>query len=447
MKHFFLVALFHVTFLVQGYSQKTLVLQPGPEDGYDTYVNSSIPDVTCGDWIVMIACGWTFGGIDGIGRSLMRFDLSQIPTSACIQDAKLNLYYQEGTFAPQTGENASYLEKILQPWNEATTTWNTKPATTSFGSVFIPKTLLPDQDLTNIDVTDFVKGWALDPSTNYGFLHKLALEVPYNCVVYHSSDSPDSLKRPKLVITYFDCDAPVAGFSSSVQLPVVFFSDSSSHASLWWWDFGDGYYSTVQNPQHVYEQTGIYQVCLRVQDSCGSDSICKPVHVCSFPDPHFTFIKDESMVSFSDSSFQPISWYWDFGDGFYSDLKNPQHYFNKSGTYYVCEKVTNVCGEQTYCDSVTVIAASVNDNTNYCYLDVFPNPAHDNILVSVNVQKEGVMNIDLYNPQILKMYSFIKEIIHGENKIQLNIPGLPAGLYFLRIEFGENKRLIKLVIY
>ena len=119
------------------------------------------------------------------------------------------------------------------------------------------------------------------------------------------------------------------------------------------------------------------------------------------------------MVKFSDSSFQATSWYWDFDDGFYSDLKNPQHYFNKSGTYYVCEKVTNACDEQTYCDSVTVIAASVNNNTNYYFLNVCPNPAHDNIIVSVNVRKEGVMTIDLFNPQMIKLYSFIKSLFFG----------------------------------
>jgi hypothetical protein len=433
--------------IVPGYGQTTIVLQPGPVEGKDSYVNSVIPDEPGGDKPELIACAWTFGGLFGIGRSLMRFDLSQIPTGAQILDAKLTLYYnEESTFGAQTGANASYLEKITEDWDEMTTTWNTMPSSTPLDAVLIPQTIYPDQDITDIDITGFVAGWVQDPATNFGMVHHLVTEIEYACVVYHSSDDTVPSKRPKLVVTYY-CDPPVAAFGTNIQIPVVTFSDSSAHASSWWWDFGDGFFSNIQNPVHTYAANGIYQVCLKVQDSCGYDSICKIVHVCRYPVPHFTFSMVESMVTFSDSSFQPTSWYWDFGDGFYSDLKNPQHYFNKSGIYYVCEKVTNVCAEQTYCDSVTVIAASVNGNTNYCYLDVCPNPAHDNIMVSVNVQKEGVMTIDLFNPQITKMYSFIKEIIPGENKIQLNIPGLPAGLYFLRTEFGENKSLIKLIIH
>jgi PKD repeat protein len=435
-----------LTFIVQCYGQMTIVLQPGPIDGKDSYVNSVIPDEPGGDKNELVACGWTFGGFFGIGRSLMRFDFSQVPVGAQILDAKLTLYFNENsTFGAQTGANASYLEKITEDWDESTTTWNTMPSSTMLDAVFIPQTIYPSQDITDIDLTGFVSGWIQDPSTNFGMIHRLQTEIEYNCVVYHSSDYTVPSKRPKLVVTYY-CDPPVAAFGTNIQIPVVTFTDSSLHAYNWLWDFGDGSFSTIQNPVHAYVLNGIYQVCLRVQDSCGYDSICKPVHVCSFPDPHFTFIKDESMVSFSDSSFQPISWYWDFGDGFYSDLKNPQHYFNKSGTYNVCETVTNACGDQTYCDSVTVIVASVNEKTNGNYPDVSPNPAHDNIMVSVRVKKEGIINIDLYNPQIIKMYSFIREIIPGDNKFQLNIPGLPAGLYFLRTEFGENENFIKLII-
>ncbi len=37
------------------------------------------------------------------------------------------------------------------------------------------------------------------------------------------------------------------------------------------WDFGDGTYSNLPNPAHVYEQPGLYNVCLKVQH-CGYDA-------------------------------------------------------------------------------------------------------------------------------------------------------------------------------
>jgi|GEM_PF-5942937 len=45
------------------------------------------------------------------------------------------------------------------------------------------------------------------------------------------------------------------------------------------WDFGDGNTSTQQNPLHTYAQDGVYNVCLTVTDSCGSDQVCSNVPV------------------------------------------------------------------------------------------------------------------------------------------------------------------------
>ena len=38
------------------------------------------------------------------------------------------------------------------------------------------------------------------------------------------------------------------------------------------WDFGDGTTSTVQNPVHVYDSTGIFTVTLTASGICGSDA-------------------------------------------------------------------------------------------------------------------------------------------------------------------------------
>lgn len=53
-----------------------------------------------------------------------------------------------------------------------------------------------------------------------------------------------------------------------------FFTDSSTDADgnivSWAWDFGDGNTSTVQNPSHVFQNTGTYTVALTVTDDDGA---------------------------------------------------------------------------------------------------------------------------------------------------------------------------------
>ena len=63
-----------------------------------------------------------------------------------------------------------------------------------------------------------------------------------------------------------------AAFSSSVADATVTFTDASTGDLLmrWRWDFGDGTYSNLRNPVHVYGATGTYSVTLTVISACGA---------------------------------------------------------------------------------------------------------------------------------------------------------------------------------
>ncbi len=75
------------------------------------------------------------------------------------------------------------------------------------------------------------------------------------------------------------------------------------------------------------------------------------------PIAHFTFVTGANgLVTFTDgSSNSPSSYSWNFGDGSStSSSQSPTHTYAHNGTYYVCETVTNVSGDSTYCDSVHI---------------------------------------------------------------------------------------------
>lgn len=44
----------------------------------------------------------------------------------------------------------------------------------------------------------------------------------------------------------------------------MYFSNNTPGAISWLWNFGDGYASSLQNPEHIYSESGIYQVTLMV---------------------------------------------------------------------------------------------------------------------------------------------------------------------------------------
>lgn len=69
-------------------------------------------------------------------------------------------------------------------------------------------------------------------------------------------------------------------------------------------------------------------------------------------------------VVFADSSLElPTSWFWTFGDGTTSTLKNPTHTYTASGTYTVTLVVNNSFGSTNFSQQITVgvsPAATVN---------------------------------------------------------------------------------------
>ncbi len=59
---------------------------------------------------------------------------------------------------------------------------------------------------------------------------------------------------------YYEVHKPTAAFQLTGFENVYVFTDVSTGASQWHWDFGDGYYSIEQNPIHEFAQSGLYQV-------------------------------------------------------------------------------------------------------------------------------------------------------------------------------------------
>ncbi len=76
---------------------------------------------------------------------------------------------------------------------------------------------------------------------------------------------------------------PVAAFNylgSGTALPItVMFSNTSTNATSYLWDFGDGGISALQNPVHVFTVAGDYIVKLTATGSGGTNSTTATVHI------------------------------------------------------------------------------------------------------------------------------------------------------------------------
>lgn len=134
------------------------------------------------------------------------------------------------------------------------------------------------------------------------------------------------------------------------------FTDTSifEGAAQFKWFFGDGDSSSLQNPVHVYEKDGFFdvQLILTTSEKCvDTISVTKPSLIetdLRFSDNviDFDFFPKEGCppltVQFSDSSFARgnIEYYWDFADGNLSNDQNPTNVYTDSGMYNVSLLIT-----------------------------------------------------------------------------------------------------------
>jgi PKD repeat protein len=153
---------------------------------------------------------------------------------------------------------------------------------------------------------------------------------------------------------------PVATFTSDVVTGVVpllvqFTDLSTENPNQWLWEFGDGTTSDIQNPSHIYQIAGTFDVKLTAKNPAGSNQttesyfiIVKPLG--NAPVAEFTALPRQGAapltVDFIDqTSNNPTIWKWSFGDGASNTERNPTFTYQTPGNYTVKLEVKNDFGE------------------------------------------------------------------------------------------------------
>ncbi|RLD47461.1 MAG: cell surface protein, partial [Bacteroidetes bacterium] len=179
-------------------------------------------------------------------------------------------------------------------------------------------------------------------------------------------------------------------------LTVTFTSTSTGNIVSYYWDFGNGATSTLQNPTTQYSTSGTYTVILTVTENgtglTDTKTITNYITVVDGPTANFNISGGaySGCVPYT-GNFNDLSslgnaplnnWYWDFGDGTVDNGINStvSHDFTNPGVYNIFLRVTDTNG----CFTDTVINALVSvstppvidftaDKTQYCSVPVLIN--------------------------------------------------------------------------
>ncbi len=162
------------------------------------------------------------------------------------------------------------------------------------------------------------------------------------------------------------CTAAFSWAESTIlgsPLPAIEFTDLSSNAAQWYWDFGDNTFSSDQNPIHAYNGTGTYTVCLTIvsADQSCQNTYCSTVTVGS-PNGNCD-------ASFSNSGPTPIGYtfsataqnpnlyyYWEIDNAYVGDGYEAYAPGFTNGVHTICLTIVDSLSGclDTQCQTITV---------------------------------------------------------------------------------------------
>jgi PKD repeat protein len=120
----------------------------------------------------------------------------------------------------------------------------------------------------------FVFTATVTDTVSYGAEVTNTVEFASENAAIGSSEAVFAIKGAPVITADFSAD-PLTG---TVPLTVTF-TDESTNATSWLWDFGDHMTSTEQNPTHTYTEVSVYMVALTVTNAAGSDTEIKQAYI------------------------------------------------------------------------------------------------------------------------------------------------------------------------
>ncbi len=229
----------------------------------------------------------------------------EVETAGVICHAKIGYYYESDNIVHFSNQSIGEIE--ISQWQV-----NSEPVSA-----------------TDIDVYTFENG-----------VHHVKLTVLGNeqCI----SDDEVTLR-----IGDENCLAQFAHYPDETGEYTVYFTDFSiGEIDNWYWDFGDGSFSTEANVSHEYQREGVYRVCLTVFNSSYQKqaSVCKHIRVGAvgcLADFEYFVDHETKNVALRDRSIGGINqWYWTLGEGTTEVGQNIVQAYS-DGLYEVCLHGTN----------------------------------------------------------------------------------------------------------
>ncbi len=124
---------------------------------------------------------------------------------------------------------------------------------------------------------------------------------------------------------------------------IVHFTNTSTGATSYSWDLGNGTITSIANPSASYSSAGTYTVTLTASNS--GSSVTYSLIIIAYKTPSVSFSANDSIVckgmpiTFTSTSISnawgPLAYTWNFGDGNSSNANSPVYSYPTAGSYNI----------------------------------------------------------------------------------------------------------------
>lgn len=215
------------------------------------------------------------------------------------------------------------------------------------------------------------------------------------------------------------------------------------------WGFGDGATSADQNPVHLYNRPGWYQVSLTITSDSGCIStLVRPNALEIFAPPNVQFESNVSaandiypLVNFINQTGTAGQYFWDFGDGTQSTDYSPTHLYPDIGVYQVQLISINDHG----CVDTTLQRIEIRPSSNVYIPNAFtPNGDTRNDLFRVYSYNVEELQAQIFDRWGLKVFEW--DTIDGgwDGKVEGNPAQADVYVYRVTTVDINNRREVRI---
>lgn len=218
------------------------------------------------------------------------------------------------------------------------------------------------------------------------------------------------------------------------------------------WTFGDGTGSHDPIAVHRYAQPGVYTACLTVWRGPGcASTTCKEIRVqqqinCDSAQVSFSYQANPQVPNkiyfYANSTIPLLDQTWTIkrlnGPAGIPPVilhqNNPTYLFQDTGYYNVCLRAVTLGGcVKEFCRTIHIERVA-----NVCELQAYPNPTSGLINVNVRLNQPETIHAFIYNSLNVLVKEKHQQGNTGNNLVSINVNDLAAGLYTIKLIYGNK---------